>query len=408
MRCSRLHDRHFNLEPDLSFMDTTFSDIIYFVNGKSSGGRWKVLQFQITDKGHLKSLDKFIIQYPRKEANDNYSMANNFILELDLKQSLLYTLNRYRKNLVSECSFDLLFRPNRVTPKWVEFEPDRGRPSSLDSFSIDGDLMLFAESVRERDRIETNVYATNLKRSNYSVHLLTVNFMVDVGVLRKKTINDLSAKIVPRFEEAVPKAVSRFSEQVAQRTTTNEPKKSTKLINTSTQPAPTKFSVISSSKIPSQRTVWSQYNARLPSTVAAESTAEVSNKTRSVVFYHTAATQSTAESDVTKEEETISENVEHFQNERIQSTAEPASLLEGITESDNNFLGDAFQLPTENPSEVGVIYNVEDVIREEYPLNQTLTSAASISSRSVSLALRLFSSVDLFLYFFYSFAVKYM
>ncbi|KAM3725528.1 tRNA(Met) cytidine acetate ligase [Dirofilaria immitis] len=36
--------------------------------------------------------------------------SNQFIVELDLKRSILYTFIRLQRNLLSECLFDLLFR----------------------------------------------------------------------------------------------------------------------------------------------------------------------------------------------------------------------------------------------------------------------------------------------------------
>uniref|UniRef100_A0A0R3RN29 Recep_L_domain domain-containing protein n=1 Tax=Elaeophora elaphi TaxID=1147741 RepID=A0A0R3RN29_9BILA len=45
--CSHLRDNSFILEPDLSFMDTTFSDIIYFINAKSIGSQWDIRQFRV-------------------------------------------------------------------------------------------------------------------------------------------------------------------------------------------------------------------------------------------------------------------------------------------------------------------------------------------------------------------------
>lgn len=45
--CSHLKHQSFILNPNLSFMDTTFSDIVYFVNEKSAGNIWDVQQFQV-------------------------------------------------------------------------------------------------------------------------------------------------------------------------------------------------------------------------------------------------------------------------------------------------------------------------------------------------------------------------
>ncbi|VDK25666.1 unnamed protein product [Anisakis simplex] len=77
MSCSHLKDDSFILEPDLSFMDTAFSDVIYFINARSTGFNWTVRQFQVRlyfhrththnlDSGHLKAMDRLTIKHPRK------------------------------------------------------------------------------------------------------------------------------------------------------------------------------------------------------------------------------------------------------------------------------------------------------------------------------------------------------
>ncbi|VDM40498.1 unnamed protein product [Toxocara canis] len=199
MSCSHLPDNVFALEPDLSFMDTAFADVIYFINAKSVGSTWSVRQFQITKSGHLRAMDKLTINYPRRDDRIGYDMANQFIVELDLKRSLLYTMNRFLKNLLSECSFDLLFRPEYVKPKWIAFDRDQRRQTWLDSFSVDGDLLLFTESLREESGISANIYATDLKQPNSTVHILIVNFAADLIILKKPTLVELTARNISRF-----------------------------------------------------------------------------------------------------------------------------------------------------------------------------------------------------------------
>lgn len=50
--CSHLRDSSFILEPDLSFMDTTFSDVIYFINIKPIDSQWDVRQFRVSYFSH--------------------------------------------------------------------------------------------------------------------------------------------------------------------------------------------------------------------------------------------------------------------------------------------------------------------------------------------------------------------
>lgn len=52
----------FIMEPDLSFMDTSYSDVIYFVDPESKSTFWNVRQFKFDKNGYFKSLDSFIIK----------------------------------------------------------------------------------------------------------------------------------------------------------------------------------------------------------------------------------------------------------------------------------------------------------------------------------------------------------
>lgn len=44
------------------------------------------------------------------EESHHFLQAKHYIFHLDLNNSLLYSMNRHVKNLLSECAFDLLFR----------------------------------------------------------------------------------------------------------------------------------------------------------------------------------------------------------------------------------------------------------------------------------------------------------
>uniref|UniRef100_A0A915BXV7 Uncharacterized protein n=1 Tax=Parascaris univalens TaxID=6257 RepID=A0A915BXV7_PARUN len=220
MSCSHLPDNSFALEPDISFMDTAFADVIYFINAKSIGSTWSVRRFQITESGHLRAVDRLSINYPRRDDGIGYVMANQFIVELDLKRSLLYTMNRFLKNLLSECSFDLLFRPQHVQPKWIAFDRDQRRQTWLDSFSIDGDLLFFTESIREESGMTANIYATNLLQPNSTVHILIVNFVADVIVLKKRTIVDLTARNISKFDKSLAQRMLKTALTTSTQTTT--------------------------------------------------------------------------------------------------------------------------------------------------------------------------------------------
>uniref|UniRef100_A0A1I8EDN1 Uncharacterized protein n=1 Tax=Wuchereria bancrofti TaxID=6293 RepID=A0A1I8EDN1_WUCBA len=197
--CSHLRDNSFILEPDLSFMDTTFSDIIYFINAKSVGSQWNIQQFWINNHGNLVAMEKFVVYRSQKGNGESTGQFNQFIVELDLKRSILYTFNRLRRNLLSECLFDLLFRSSHLLPKWIKFDKTYRTQAWLESFAVDDQLMMFTESIRNEVGATSELYLTNLRIRNSSTRLLHLDFVGDIGVLRKQTYADLSTRNVPTF-----------------------------------------------------------------------------------------------------------------------------------------------------------------------------------------------------------------
>ncbi|KAL3982456.1 hypothetical protein ACH3XW_47250 [Acanthocheilonema viteae] len=199
--CSHLRDNNFILEPDLSFMDTTFSDIIYFINAKSIGSQWDIRQFRINEHGNLIAMEKFVVYHSQQGNHGRTEQFNQFIVELDLKRSILYTFNRLKRNLLSECLFDLLFRPSHLLQKWSKFNEARHTQAWLESFAVDGQLMMFTESIRNKMGATSELYLTNLRIRNSSIRLLHLNFVTDIGVLRKQTYAHLSTRNIPTFDD---------------------------------------------------------------------------------------------------------------------------------------------------------------------------------------------------------------
>ncbi|CAG9538110.1 unnamed protein product [Cercopithifilaria johnstoni] len=197
--CSYLRDNSFILEPDLSFMDTTFSDIIYFINAKSVGSQWDIQQFRINEYGNLVAMEKFIVYHSQQGNHGGTEQFNQFIVELDLKRSVLYALNRLQRNLLSECLFDLLFRPSHLLPKSIKLDEAHHTQAWLESFAVDGQLMMFIESIRNEMGATSELYLTNLRIRNSSTRLLHLDFVGDIGVLRKQTYADLSTRSIPTF-----------------------------------------------------------------------------------------------------------------------------------------------------------------------------------------------------------------
>lgn len=118
----------------LSFMDSTYSDIVYFVDPNAYGAFWTVRQFQLSADGYLRILDTFEVKNIA-ESGQQFSMliihftwpfladsrrvkASEYLIGLDAKRRHLYVVDRMlrrqqqtqKRKAFSTCPFDLLFR----------------------------------------------------------------------------------------------------------------------------------------------------------------------------------------------------------------------------------------------------------------------------------------------------------
>lgn len=50
------------MEPDLSFMDTSYSDVIYFADPDSRSSFWNIRQFKFDKDGYFKAMETFIVK----------------------------------------------------------------------------------------------------------------------------------------------------------------------------------------------------------------------------------------------------------------------------------------------------------------------------------------------------------
>ncbi|KHJ99732.1 hypothetical protein OESDEN_00288 [Oesophagostomum dentatum] len=110
--CSHSPPQMFRLEPDLSFLDTVFSDVLYFIDAQSTGALWTVHQFQINAEGFLKHLEKISVNNHAKplEVWTGPDLASEYVVALDNQRNYMYIRNRFERSLLFECAYDLLFR----------------------------------------------------------------------------------------------------------------------------------------------------------------------------------------------------------------------------------------------------------------------------------------------------------
>lgn len=60
--CSYMTNSSFVMEPDLSFMDTSYSDVIYFADPDSRNSYWNIRQFKFDKDGYFKAMETFIVK----------------------------------------------------------------------------------------------------------------------------------------------------------------------------------------------------------------------------------------------------------------------------------------------------------------------------------------------------------
>ncbi|MFH4974353.1 hypothetical protein AB6A40_001062 [Gnathostoma spinigerum] len=197
--CSHLRKTNFSLHPDLSFMDTTLTNIIYFINSQSHGIHWDVRRFQISRQGTFKATERLTMTHPSRDQQTQDNPAEQFIVELDSRRSLLYTMHRTNRNVLSECSFDLLFRHSAVKPRWFELKQHRHQTKWLDSFSVDNDLMIFAESTRKQRGMASSVFILDLGTRNRIRAAFNLPYAVDISILTAGTADYLLRKHISRF-----------------------------------------------------------------------------------------------------------------------------------------------------------------------------------------------------------------
>ncbi|CAB3409970.1 unnamed protein product [Caenorhabditis bovis] len=186
--CSHSLDTSFQLEPDLSFMDPVYSDVLYMVDALSIGSKWKVFQFLLKDTGILSMMNNLTIanQYPNENAP-----ANEFIISIDSERDKLFRRNRFDRVFDYQCSFNMLFRSSDTKVQSFA-SPNRGYGSMLNTFSVDGDIMLYAESDRSTEPPTTSLNILNIDQPDKVFCLLSTSYTYEIGLIQKSTFQKSS------------------------------------------------------------------------------------------------------------------------------------------------------------------------------------------------------------------------
>ncbi|TMS37978.1 hypothetical protein L596_004801 [Steinernema carpocapsae] len=215
--CSHTSDEsRSTLVPDLSFFDTTFSDILYFVDETSVGPIWTLRQFQMLKSGYLKPLDIYDITHPAFDSQKLDAYAKDNLVHTDGKS--LYIWSRSKDTFHSTCAFNMIFRPKLAKTK--AFKVQRHPREWLNSFSVDKSLIVYAESSRSSDfRWDTRIFAGDLRKSNETVCIGQSNVLVDLNVVSVASLLEMTHKDFSLFGNRTSQKTDVISNAEASKTT---------------------------------------------------------------------------------------------------------------------------------------------------------------------------------------------
>ncbi|CAL2039956.1 unnamed protein product [Caenorhabditis brenneri] len=204
--CSYSKDQTFQLEPDLSFMDPVYNDVIYFIDALSSGKQWKVHQFLLKDTGNMNMMNNLTVSLQSKE-----SSANEFVVSLDNQRDKLYRRNRFDNLIYQQCAFEMMFRPK--DSEVISFEtPSRGYGAILNGQAVDGDVMIYVETDRTTDPPLTRLNMLSTSHPEHVSCVSSTSFSFDVGIIREATVQKLKTEPRPPFGTKVsPRPSSKAS-----------------------------------------------------------------------------------------------------------------------------------------------------------------------------------------------------
>ncbi|CAI5447753.1 unnamed protein product [Caenorhabditis angaria] len=191
--CSHSLDRSFSLEPDLSFMDPIYQDVIYFVDALSKGSKWKTLQFVLKDTGTLSMMNNLTMR--NVHLSDEVE-SSEFVLTIDNRRDKLFRRNKYGDYVDYQCGFELLFRPDLAKVK--KFKTPKSYGNLVNGQSVEEDIMIYTETDRTSTS-QSRLKILNLDQPEDVYCLLSTNFAFDVGIIRQSSLDYLKSNPLPLF-----------------------------------------------------------------------------------------------------------------------------------------------------------------------------------------------------------------
>ncbi|PAV81072.1 hypothetical protein WR25_15472 [Diploscapter pachys] len=177
--------------PDLSYMDTVYKDVIYFIDPRSKDKEWTVHQFKLSPDGFLKYLTKLNIT---NYAHLKSTPASEYMVALDIQRKFLYKYNKQDNSLHYECSYDSLFRKDHVkSHRWNL--ADRPLGLHLNGFAAEKHALIFSEIDRTASPPVSRIYSRNNKDGSQQYTCLgEIPFSFDIGILKYSSLADMSKK----------------------------------------------------------------------------------------------------------------------------------------------------------------------------------------------------------------------
>ncbi|CAD6194621.1 unnamed protein product [Caenorhabditis auriculariae] len=254
--CSHSNDERFLLDPDLSFMDPIYSDVLYMVDPASEGKKWKLNQLLLNDKGNLNIINNFTIpnDYVTSNRVAGSSTASDFIMTLDSSRGSMFKRNRFDTTFTHQCAFDMLFRQPQAAVERFE-TPTQGYGSWLNAMASDSNILLYVETDRSATSPSTRLNILNVSEPNDVFCLLHTNFVFDIGIVCSQTLRKLKEEpLLPfgtkrsrqpfaivsekmQLRPTSPESITSTTTKASVSTSTVEPRtEQTEVVKTTTSP----------------------------------------------------------------------------------------------------------------------------------------------------------------------------
>ncbi|KAI6229313.1 hypothetical protein M3Y95_00518000 [Aphelenchoides besseyi] len=210
--CSYMPNSSFSMEPELSFMDSTYSDIVYFIDPKSAGSFWQVRQFKFDPTGYMKVMESFVVKNFAEEAGFVSRVAGEHLVSLDAQRHRLYSVHKRDKEISSTCSYELLFKPHkaRIHRQRPMRNDAEGRGYRINSLSVDGNLAIISQVQRtKQDGFRSKVYVSDNRHNHSAECILVLPYVAKFGIITEKSLKRLNQKRLPSFDTAMREKASQ-------------------------------------------------------------------------------------------------------------------------------------------------------------------------------------------------------